>query len=115
MPNLNLRRTEDSFKDVVSKVDILVNRSMALVFRFHSKLDEALQQAFAPEPQEDKELKALDSDLLQDVGVGLKEVLESFVDFTSSVVEEFESVLMQDFDELHGVIEEAETEQGRCV
>lgn len=115
IPNLNLKRIEDSFNDVVSKVDILVNRSMALVFRFQSKLDEALQQAFAPEPQEDKEIKALDSDLLQGVGVGLKEVLESFVDFTSSVVKEFESVLMQAFDDLHGAIEEAETEQGRCV
>lgn len=115
MPDLDLRRIEDSFNDLVSKVDLLVNRSMALVFRFHSRLDETLQQAFAPEPQEDKEIKALDSDILQGVGVGLKEVFESFVDFTSSVVEEFESVITQAFDDLHGVVKEAETEQGRCI
>ncbi|KAF4089623.1 hypothetical protein AMELA_G00069420 [Ameiurus melas] len=111
MVDLDLRRIEDSFNDLVSKVDILVNRSMAIVFRFHSKLDETLQQVFAPKPQEDKEIEALDSDFLQGVGVGLKEVLESFVDFTSSVMEEFESVITQAFDDLRGVIEEEETEQ----
>ncbi|XP_053089543.1 clusterin-like protein 1 [Pangasianodon hypophthalmus] len=111
MPDLDLRKIEDSFNNLVSKVDILVNRSIALVFRFHSKLDETLQQTFTPEPQVDTEIKALDSDFLHGVGVGLKEVLESFVDFTSSVMEEFESVITQVFDDLHGVIEEAETEQ----
>ncbi|KAK3566802.1 hypothetical protein QTP86_004501 [Hemibagrus guttatus] len=111
MPDLDLKRIKDSFNDLVSKVDTLVNRSMALVFRFHSKMDETLQQAFAPEPQEDKKIKALDSDFLQGVGVGLKEVLVSFVDFTSSVLDEFESVITQAFDDLHGVMEEAETEQ----
>lgn len=112
---MDLKRIEDSFNNLVFKVDMLVNRSMALVFRFHSKLDETLQQAFAPELQEEKEIQALDTDVLQGVGVGLKEVLESFVDFTSSVVEEFESVITQAFADLHGVIEETETEQGRCV
>lgn len=115
MVDLDLRRIEDSFNDLVSKVDILVNRSMALVFRFHSKLDETLQQVFAPKPQEDKEIEAPDSDFMQGIGVGLKEVLESFVDFTSSVMEEFESVITQAFDDLRGVIEEEETEQGRGV
>lgn len=114
MPDLDLRRIEDSFNELVSKVDMLVNRSMALVFIFHSRLDETLQQAYAPEPQEDSDIKALDTDFLQGIGVGLKEVLASFVDFTSSVVEEFESVIMQAFDDLHGVVVEAETEQGIC-
>ncbi|KAG7329977.1 hypothetical protein KOW79_006199 [Hemibagrus wyckioides] len=111
MPDLDLKRIEDTFNDLVSRVDTLVTRSMALVFRFHSKMDETLQQAFTPEPQEDKKIKTLDSDFLQGVGVGLKEVLESFVDFTSSVLDEFESVITQAFDDLHGVMEEAETEQ----
>lgn len=110
----DLRWIEDSFHDLVSKVDILVNRSMALVFRFPSKLDETLQQAFAPEQEEDTEFKAVDSGFLQGVEVGLKAVLESFVDFTSSVVEELESAITQAFVDLHGVIEEAETEQGVC-
>lgn len=112
-PDLDLKSIEDSFNNLVSKVDNLVNRSMGLVFRFHSKLDETLQQAFAPEPKEDKGIPALDSDLLQGAGIGLQEVLESLVDFTISVVEEFESVITQAFDDLHGVLEEAEMEQGR--
>lgn len=115
MPDLDLKRIEDLFNGLVSKVDILVNHSMALVFRFHSKLDETLQQAFAPEPPEDKEIRALGTDFLGGVEVGFKEVLESFVDFTSSVVEEFVSVITRAFDNLHGVIEETEAEQGRCV
>ncbi|XP_053360258.1 clusterin-like protein 1 [Clarias gariepinus] len=110
-PDLDLKSIEDSFNNLVSKVDNLVNRSMGLVFRFHSKLDETLQQAFAPEPKEDKGIPALDSDLLQGAGIGLQEVLESFVDFTISVVEEFESVITQAFDDAHGVLEEAEMEQ----
>lgn len=114
MPDLDMKKIEESFNNLVSKVDTLVTRSMALVFRFHSKLDETLQQAFAPEPQEDKEIKAMDLDFLQGVGVGLKEVLESFVDFSSSLMEGFESVISQAFDDLHGVIEDTETEQGRC-
>lgn len=114
MPDLDLKRIEDSFNDLVSKVDMLVNRSMALVFIFHSRLDEALQQTYAPEPQEDSDIKALDTDFLQGIGVGLKEVLASFVDFTSGIVEEFESVITQAFDDLHGVVVEAETEQGIC-
>ncbi|XP_060730129.1 clusterin-like protein 1 isoform X2 [Tachysurus vachellii] len=111
MPDLQLKRIEDSFNDLVSKVDTLVTRSTALVFRFHSKMDETLQQAFTPELQEDKEMKALDSDFLHGLGVGLKDMLESFVDFTSSVLEEFETVITQAFDDLHGVMEEAEKEQ----
>ncbi|XP_046706810.1 clusterin-like protein 1 [Silurus meridionalis] len=111
IPDTDLRRLEESFNDLVSRVDMLVNRSIALVFRFHSKLNETLQQAFAPEPHKDTKIKALDSDFLQGVGVGLQEVLDSFVDFTSSMMEEFESMITQAFDDLHGVIEEAETEQ----
>ncbi|KAF5898995.1 clusterin-like protein 1, partial [Clarias magur] len=110
-PDLDLKSIEDSFNNLVSKVDKLVNRSMGLVFRFHTKLDETLQQAFASEPKEDKEIPVVDSDLLQGAGVGLQEVLESFVDFTISVLEGFESVITQAFDDLHGVLEEAETEQ----
>lgn len=115
MPDLQLMRIEDSFNDLVSKVDTLVTRSTTLVFKFHSKMDETLQQTFTPELQEDKEMKALDPDFFQGLGVGLKDVLESFVDFTSSVLEEFETVIKQAFDDLHGVMEEAEKEQGRCV
>lgn len=115
IPDLDLRRIEDSFNDLVSTVDLLVNRSTALVLTLHSKLDETLQQAFAPEPQEDKEIKAVDSGVLQGLGAGLREVFESFVDLTSSVVEEFESVITQAFGDRRGVVKEAETQQGRCI
>ncbi|XP_062849149.1 LOW QUALITY PROTEIN: clusterin-like protein 1 [Trichomycterus rosablanca] len=109
MSELELLRIEDSFSNLVSKVSILVNHSTALVSRFHSELDDTLRQAFAPTPQEDKESKALNSAFLQEVG--LEEVLDSFIDFTKSVVQEFGAVIMQVFDDLHGVTEKAEQKQ----
>lgn len=52
---------------------------------------------------------ARDSGFLQ--GVGLEEVMDSFLDFGKSVVEEFEAVVTQVFDGLHEAVEE-ETKKG---
>ncbi|KAM4728238.1 clusterin-like protein 1 [Anableps anableps] len=102
---------EDSFKQVMSKVGALVNRSTTLVSRMSSKLDRVLQKAFLNNtdvpPEENTSnpyYPGRDSGFLQ--GVGLEEVLESLFDFGKSVVEEFGAVVTQVFDDLHQTVEE---------
>lgn len=104
-------RIEDSFNRLISKVGVLVNRSVALVSRMSSRLDKALQQAFLNDTDPLTEVTtsdpydpSRDSAFLQ--GVGLEEVLDSFFDFGKSVVEEFGAVVTQVFDELHEAVEE---------
>ncbi|XP_026229782.1 clusterin-like protein 1 [Anabas testudineus] len=110
-------RIEDSFNHLMSKVGTLVNRSVALVSRMRNRLDKALQGAFLnntdllmEETTPDPYYPARDSGFLQ--GVGLEEVMDSFLDFGKSVVEEFEAVVTQVFDGLHEAVEE-ETKKGR--
>lgn len=101
-------RIEDSFSRLATKVGTLFSRSVTLVSRIHDRLDAALQRAFAPPtPGKEEELRptaipdllspARDSAFLR--GVGLEEVLDSFLDFGRSVVEEFGAVVTQVFDD----------------
>eukprot|EP00064_Thunnus_orientalis_P008711 superscaffoldBa00001057_g8734 len=110
-------RIEDSFNRLISKVGMLVNRSVALVSRMNDRLDKVLQRAFlndtddlTEETTSDPYYPARDSGFLQ--GVGLEEVLDSFFDFGKSVVDEFGAVVTQVFDDLHEAVEE-EKKKGR--
>uniref|UniRef100_A0A8C5GHU3 Clusterin n=1 Tax=Gouania willdenowi TaxID=441366 RepID=A0A8C5GHU3_GOUWI len=108
----DVTKIEDSFNSLVSKVGMLVNRSITLVSMMRGRLDKALQSAFlndtagtpTQEPTADPYDPGRDSGFLQ--GVGLDEVLESFYDFGRSVVEEFGAVVTQVFDDVHKVAEE---------
>lgn len=109
--NTEVSRIEDSFNHLMSKVGKLVNNSISLVSRMSSRLDEALHRAFlndtdtlVEEATSDPYYPSRDSGYLQ--GVGLEEVLESFLDFSKSVVEEFGAVVTQVFDDLHKAVEE---------
>lgn len=104
-------RIEDSFNRLISQVGVLVDRSVALVSRMSSRLDKALQSAFLnntdvrmEEPTPDPYYPGRDSGFLQ--GVGLEEVMDSFLDFGKSVVEEFGAVVTQVFDDLHEAVDE---------
>ncbi|CAN9502669.1 unnamed protein product [Ophioblennius macclurei] len=104
-------RIEDSFKQLLSKVGALVNRSVVLASRMSGRLDQGLRRAFLDqslalevEPTSDPLDPGRDSGFMQ--GVGLEEVLESFFDFGKSVVEEFGAVVTQAFDDLQQVAEE---------
>lgn len=104
-------RIEDSFNHLISKVGMLVNRSVVLVSRMSNRLDRVLQRAFlnntdalTEETTSDPYYPARDSGFLQ--GVGLEEVLDSFFDFGKSVVDEFGAVVTQVFDDLHEAVEE---------
>ncbi|XP_068593781.1 clusterin-like protein 1 [Cebidichthys violaceus] len=104
-------RIEDSFNRLTGKVGLLVSRSVALVSRMRSRLDEVLQRAFlndsvvlTEEAAADLYDAGRDSGFLQ--GVGLEEVLDSFFDFGKSVVEEFGAVVTQAFDDIHVAVEE---------
>lgn len=109
-------RIEDSFNRAVSRVGSVVNRSITVASRMSSKLDDVLQRAFlnATEPPTEESTSdpfapSRDSGFLK--GVGLEEVLESFVDFGKRVVEEFGAVVTQVFDDLHQAVEK-ETKKG---
>ncbi|KAK2895842.1 clusterin-like protein 1 [Channa argus] len=110
-------RIEDSFNQLLSKVGKLVDSSSALVSRMRSRVDRALQRAFLKDtdvPMEettsDPYYPGRDSGFLQ--GVGLEEVLDSFLDFGKSVVEEFGAVVTQVLDGLHeAVVEESKKER----
>ncbi|XP_028284175.1 clusterin-like protein 1 [Parambassis ranga] len=111
-------RIEDSFNHLMSKVGKMVNNSIGLVSRMSSRLDKTLQRAFlndsdtlVEEATSDPYYPSRDSGYLQ--GVGLEEVLESFLDFSKSVVEEFGAVVTQVFDDLHKAVEE-EQKKGRA-
>ncbi|XP_061777049.1 clusterin-like protein 1 [Nerophis ophidion] len=114
-PDLEVVRIQDSFSRLSRKVGVLVNNSVALASRMSDKLDRALQKALlsgslvstttsttttstitTAHPDD----TARDSAFLQ--GVGLEEVLDSFLDFGRSVVEEFGAVVTGVFDDLHG-------------
>ncbi|KAK9538679.1 hypothetical protein VZT92_003836 [Zoarces viviparus] len=105
-------RIEDSFNRLTGRVGLLVSRSVALVSRMRSRLDEVLQRAFLNDSDvltEEADAAELsdagrDSGFLQ--GVGLEEVLDSFFDFGKSVVEEFGAVVTQAFDDIHVAVEE---------
>lgn len=104
-------RIEDSFNRLISKVGMMVNRSVALVSGMSNRLDKALQRAFLnntdiliEETTSDPNYPGRDSGFLQ--GVGLEEVMDSFLDFGKSVVEEFGAVVTQVFDDLHEAVEE---------
>lgn len=109
-------RIENSFNHLISTVGMLVDRSFALVSGMRNRLDKALQRAFLnntdllmEETTPDPYYPARDSGFLQ--GVGLEEVMDSFLDFGKSVVEEFGAVVTQVFDDLHEAVEE-ETKKG---
>ncbi|XP_075953396.1 clusterin-like protein 1 [Anarhichas minor] len=105
-------RIEDSFNRLTGRVGLLVSRSVALVSRMRSRLDEVLQRAFLNDSDvltEEADATDLsdagrDSGFLQ--GAGLEEVLDSFFDFGKSVVEEFGAVVTQAFDDIHVAVEE---------
>ncbi|XP_061834759.1 clusterin-like protein 1 isoform X2 [Nerophis lumbriciformis] len=106
-PDLEVVRIQDSFTRLSRKVGMLVNNSVALASRMSDKLDRALQKALlsgalvpTTVTTADPDDTARDSAFLQ--GVGLEEVLDSFLDFGRSVVEEFGAVVTQVFDDLHG-------------
>ncbi|KAK2822600.1 hypothetical protein Q5P01_022665 [Channa striata] len=110
-------RINDSFNRLISKVGRLVDSSSTLVSRMRSRLDKALQKAFLKDADvlmeattSDPYYPGRDSGFLQ--GVGLEEVLDSFLDFGKSVVEEFGAVVTQVFDGLHeAVVEETKKER----
>ncbi|XP_070397726.1 clusterin-like protein 1 isoform X2 [Nothobranchius furzeri] len=102
---------EDSFNRVTSKVGFLVNRSISLASKMSNQLDKVLQRAFLnitnvliEEATSEPFYPARDSGFLE--GVGLEEVLESFFDFGTRVVEEFGAVVTQVFDDLHQAVKE---------
>ncbi|KAF7651346.1 hypothetical protein LDENG_00112240 [Lucifuga dentata] len=106
-----------SFNQLMSKVGTLVNRSRVLVSRMNSKLDKVLQNTFlnqigvlVEEPTSDPYYPAR---FLQ--GVSLEEVLDSSFDFGRSVVEEFGAVVTQEFDDLHGAVEEAKKKARQSI
>nr|XP_055059905.1 clusterin-like protein 1 [Misgurnus anguillicaudatus] len=105
-PDLDVVRIEDSFTNLLTKVGTLSNRSIVLVSHFHHEMDQGLRQAFSPEsevvPKPSGE--PLDSAFLS--GLGLDDVLESFFDFGTSVLEEFGAVITQVFSDLHDSVEE---------
>lgn len=110
-------RIENSFNHLINTVGMLVDRSVALVSRMSNRFDKALQRAFLnntdllmEETTTDTYYPARDSGFLQ--GVGLEEVMDSFLDFGKSVVEEFGAVVTQVFDDLHEAVEE-ETKKGK--
>ncbi|XP_035026602.1 clusterin-like protein 1 [Hippoglossus stenolepis] len=107
---------EDSFNRLITKVDVVVNHSVALVTRMSSRLDRVLRKTFlnnsnvlTEESTTDPYYPGRDSGFLQ--GVGLEEVLDSFYDFGKSVVEEFGAVVTQVFDDLHGAVEKEKRER----
>ncbi|XP_026168528.1 clusterin-like protein 1 [Mastacembelus armatus] len=109
-------RIEDSFNRLISKVGMLVNRSVAIVSRMSSRLDKVLQRSFLntsdvlmEETTSDPYYPARDSGFLK--GVGLEDVLDSFFDFGRSVVEEFGAVVTQVFDDLNDAVEEAKKKE----
>ncbi|XP_010738264.3 clusterin-like protein 1 [Larimichthys crocea] len=104
-------RIEDSFNRLISKVGMLVGRSVTLVSRMRTRLDKVLQTAFLndtdtvdEESTADPYHPSRDSGFLQ--GVGLEEVMDSFFDFGKSVVDEFGAVVSSVFDDIHGAVEE---------
>lgn len=108
----NIARIEDSFNQLVRRIGMLVDRSVALVSKMSSRLDKGLLTAFLnntdiqmEESTSDPYYPGRDSGFLQ--GVGLEEVMDSFLDFGKSVVEEFGAVVTQVFDDLHEVVEKA--------
>lgn len=108
----NIARIEDSFNQLVRRIGMLVDRSVTLVSKMSSRLDKGLLTAFLnntdiqmEESTSDPYYPGRDSGFLQ--GVGLEEVMDSFLDFGKSVVEEFGAVVTQVFDDLHEVVEKA--------
>ncbi|TKS79621.1 Clusterin-like protein 1 [Collichthys lucidus] len=106
-------RIEDSFNRLISRVGMLVGRSVTLVSRMRTRLDKVLQTAFLNDTDiadEDEESTAdpyhpsRDSGFLQ--GVGLEEVMDSFFDFGKSVVDEFGAMVSSVFEDIHGAVEE---------
>ncbi|KAM3842263.1 clusterin-like protein 1 [Diretmus argenteus] len=109
--DMEVVRMEDTFNRLMSKVGALVDRSILLVSKMRSRLDNVLQRAFLDktdsleeQPTSDPFYPARDSGFLQ--GVGLEEVMDSFFDFGKSVVEEFGAVVTQVFDDLHVAVED---------
>lgn len=109
--NSDVVQLEDSFKRLMTKVDNLVDHSVALVSRMRTKLDTVLQRAFlndsaalTEETTSDPYSPSRDSGFLQ--GVGLEEVLDSFFDFGKSVLDEFGAVVTQVFDNISEAVKE---------
>ncbi|XP_061110378.1 clusterin-like protein 1 [Conger conger] len=113
--DLEVLQVEDSFDRLLRKVGSLYDRSVVLVTSMHREFDQVFRAVFAPEasggavqpprPQTPEELDS--SDFFQ--GIGLDDVLESFLDFSRNVLTEFSSVVTQVFDDIHQSFQETET------
>ncbi|XP_034039086.1 clusterin-like protein 1 [Thalassophryne amazonica] len=108
----DITQIESSFNRLVNMVDTLVNRSAAVVSRMRGKLDAVLQTAFLnrttalmEKDTSDPFYPSRDSGFLQ--GLGLDELLDSFYDFSRSVMEEFGAAVTRMFDRQKEVVNEA--------
>ncbi|MBN3307364.1 CLUL1 protein, partial [Amia calva] len=118
--DIEVVQIENSFNQLLSEVGSLYAQSMALFDKMREKFDQAFQAMFTSDPQAkgliEKPLspapQTYDSGFLD--GLGLEDVLESFLDFGRTVFDDFSSVITEVFDDLHKNTEDgSEKEKGK--
>ncbi|CAL1580348.1 unnamed protein product [Knipowitschia caucasica] len=113
-PEPTVRRMEESFSLLMTRVSAVVNRSLALVSQMKGRWDQNLLNRFLNHTEDKRALErdmadpfssGRDSGFLR--GVGLDQVLDSFYDFGRSVAQEFGSVVTQVFGDVNEAVEQA--------
>ncbi|XP_039610108.1 clusterin-like protein 1 [Polypterus senegalus] len=116
--NNELAHMEDSFKEMVSEVSTLFDRSVSLFYKLHEEFDQSFQAAFISglnvEGAQKKQIPLNDVDSAQGFleGLTLNNVMESFFDFGKAIFEEFSSVVTEVLDEFHDTVTEEEEHEG---
>ncbi|KAG2458218.1 CLUL1 protein, partial [Polypterus senegalus] len=119
--NNELAHMEDSFKEMVSEVSTLFDRSVSLFYKLHEEFDQSFQAAFISglnvEGAQKKQIPLNDVDSAQGFleGLTLNNVMESFFDFGKAIFEEFSSVVTEVLDEFHDTVTEEEEHEGGNV
>uniref|UniRef100_A0A8C4S1K6 Clusterin n=1 Tax=Erpetoichthys calabaricus TaxID=27687 RepID=A0A8C4S1K6_ERPCA len=109
-----LAHMEDSFKEMVSEVSMLFDRSVSLFYKLHEEFDQSFQAAFISglnvEGAQNKKIPLNDVDSTQGFleGLTLENVMESFFDFGKAIFEEFSSVVTEVLDEFNDTVTEEE-------
>ncbi|XP_036375415.1 clusterin-like protein 1 [Megalops cyprinoides] len=114
-PDRQVQQVEDSFNELLHKVNDVYTKSVVLVVKMQQEFDQAFREIFAPETKADggrpRPSSAEDTDSSFFQGIGLDDVLDSFFDFGKTVFQEFSSVVTQVFDDIHESIKESKVEK----
>ncbi|XP_035287423.1 clusterin-like protein 1 [Anguilla anguilla] len=109
--DVEVLQVEDSFGRLLRRVGSLYDRSVALATSMHQEFAQVFRAVFSPETSggsvehlAQARGEPDSSDFFQ--GVGLDEVLETFFNFSRSVLQEFSSAVTQVFDDIHQTFQE---------